>query len=256
MKHPWKVIPVFLLMLLSALTPMPAHAQRFFPTLPTAQLFVVRGRHGIPRFILALYAAQWENPFRVTVKTITIPQGQLVSGTFRVLASTPTSPLFEGSYMLTRRWSAGFWYNPIRGERLQKTVFLAGLPHSLNLDRDTDLADLHVAYDAPHGLSAQIGYYRESGTIHDLNQNLATKETVQSWNFWVTQRLDARWHTHLITPFVSAGYHPSAGLNHAVSILTGVAVTLNDRFSLSTSVWFFDLSNPATRVTAGLVVRL
>jgi hypothetical protein len=256
MKCRWRGIALFLLVLLSTLAPLPAHAQRFFPTLPAAQLFVVKDRHGNPRFILALYAAQWENPFRVTVRTITIPQGQLVSGTFRVVASTPTSPLIEGSYALSRRWSVGLWYNPIRGERLQKTVFLAGLPHSLNLDRDTDLGDLHVVYDAPHGFSAQIGYYRETGTIHDRNQNININETLQSWNFWVTQRLDVRWRKHPVTPFISAGYHPSSGLNHAASILTGVAVAFNPRISLSTSLWFFDLANPATRVTAGLVFRL
>ena len=48
----------------------------------------------------------------------------------------------------------------------------------------------------------------------------------------------------------------SVVVNHASSILTGVAATFNERISLSGSVWFFDLSHSATRVTAGVVVQL
>jgi hypothetical protein len=38
--------------------------------------------------------------------------------------------------------------------------------------------------------------------------------------------------------------------------MTGAGFSINDRLSLSGSVWLFDLSHTATRVTAGLEYRL
>jgi hypothetical protein len=123
------------------------------------------------------------------------------------------------------------------------------------------------------GLSAQLGYYHERGTIHltDRNPMPGGKTMVSraeyrlgSWNVWLTQRLDVFWKNRLVVdrlysqvvPFVSAGYYPSASLNHATSVLAGVGITYRDRLSLSGSVWVFDLAHPATRITAGLVYRL
>lgn len=234
-----------------------ARAQSFFVSLPVEQAFVLQGGGRNLRLTLAAYAALWENPFRITVTTFSIPRGGLVSGQFRVIAETPASPLFEASYKLARHWSLGFWYNPIRGERLRKTVSVADVAVALDLTRDTDLGDLHLVYDGPRGLSAQVGYYRESGTIRNAGTNAPPRDyTLVSWNLWITQRLDVRLHGRIIAPFISAGYHPASGLDHAASILTGVSVALNQRISLSGSVWLFDLSHPATRVTAGVVVRL
>ena len=47
-------------------------------------------------------------------------------------------------------------------------------------------------YYAPHGLTAQLGYYRESGTVHDRGPNPAPARdyTLHSLNLWLTQRLD------------------------------------------------------------------
>jgi hypothetical protein len=225
---------------------------------PTALILVLLDKSGHPRFVLGAYAAQWENPFKVKVATFSPALEQVVSGQVRAIASTPVSPLFEGTYAVSRRWSVGFWYNPIRGERLRKSVQLADSIVDLNLERDTDLADLHVIYYAPRGLSAQLGYYHESGTLHDRGSaRLPDRDyTLVSWNAWVTQRLDVRARGRVITPFVSFGYHPSSGLEHAASFLAGAAVTFNERISLSGSFWLFDLSRPATRITGGLVVRL
>jgi hypothetical protein len=225
---------------------------------PTELILVLLDKSGHTRFTLGAYAAQWENPFRVKVVTFSPALEEVVSQKVRATASTPASPLFEGSYTVSRRWSVGFWYNPIRSERLRKSVQLADSIVDLNLERHTDLADLHVIYYAPRGLSAQIGYYHESGTIHDRSSaRLPDRDyTLVSWNAWVTQRLDVRARGRIITPFVSFGYHPSTGLEHAVSFLTGAAVTFNERISLSGTLWLFDLSRPATRITGGLVVRL
>lgn len=235
----------------------PARAQQFSQLAPVEKLLVLQAGGRDRRLTVAAYATLWENPFRVSVTTFSIPRGGLVSGQFRVNAETPASPLLEASYQLGRQWSLGLWYNPIRGERLRKAVSVAGVPVMLNLTRNTDLGDLHLVYAGPRGLSGEVGYYREAGTIRNAGANVPPRDyTLVSWNVWLTQRLDARWRGRRLTPFVSAGYHPSAGLDHAASILTGVTVALNQQLSLSGSVWFFDLSHPATRITAGLVARL
>jgi hypothetical protein len=135
----------------------------------------------------------------------------------------------------------------------------------LDLERDTDLMDFHVIYSLPRGLSAQAGYYREHGTIRDNSPApLPSRDyTLTSFNFWLTQRLDVFARGRLtsrrldaqVVPFVSAGYHTASELNHAASILTGIAITFKEQLSLSGSVWWFDLSDPATRITGGLVYR-
>jgi hypothetical protein len=243
----------------------PARAQMFGPPVPTELVLVLLDREGSVRFTLSGYYTAWENPFRVPVTVSSDLLDRQVTRQFRLVGDTAASPLFEGMYVLSRRWGVGFWYNPIRGERLRQTVQVAEKFVPLNLERDTDLADLHVVYTGAHGTSAQLGFYRERGTYRDLNpQPIPPRDyTLQSWNVWLTQRLDMfvpgrltsnRLDAHLV-PFVSAGYHGASGLNHAVSVLTGVAVTFGERISLSGSVWLFDLSNPATRITGGLVVR-
>ena len=265
-ERPGKPLRFFLLVLLLAgLSVPPARAQSFGPPVPTELVLVLLDREGTVRFTLSSYYAQWQNPFQITVPVFSDLLCTTVTKKFNLIASTPASPLFEGKYVLSRRWSAGFWYNPISGERLRKAVQVAEVPVNLNLERDTDLADFHVIYAARRGLTAQLGYYHESGTIRDRNPNPSTptKYTLVSWNFWLTQRLDvfsrgrltsARLDAHLI-PFVSLGYHASSGLDHATSVLTGVAVTFSEKISLSGSVWWFDLHHPATRITGGLVIQ-
>jgi hypothetical protein len=257
-QRPWKQSALFLLvLLLDGLSAPAARAQIFHALPPWEELTGPLARTG--RFTLAAYAAQWENPFRVTVTTVSPAMNfRKVSRTVRLIGETPASPLLEGAYALGRGWNVGFWYNPIRGERLRKNVPVAERLVPLDLQRDVDLADLHVIYDASRGLSAQLGYYRERGTIHDRSSAALPRRdyTLVSWNLWVTQRLDVSAHGRRIAPFVSAGYHPASGLGHAASVLTGVEVALGQRVSLSGSVWLFDLSNPATRVTGGVVVRL
>jgi hypothetical protein len=243
----------------------PARAQSFGPPVATELVLVLLDREGSVRFTLSGYYTEWENPFRITVYRYSDLLDRRVAGHFRLQARTPVSPLFEGKYVLSRHWSVGFWYNPIRGERLEKTVQVAEFFPHLKLARDTGLADFHVIYTANPGLTAQLGYYHESGTIRDLNGALGgpTNYTLVSWNFWLTQRLDVlvpgrltsgRLDAQLI-PFVSLGYHPSTGLDHATSVLTGVAVTFGQKISLSGSVWLFDLRNTATRVTGGVVIQ-
>jgi hypothetical protein len=210
------------------------------------------------RFTLAAYYASWENPFRATITTVSPALGfQRVSRSVRIIPDTPASPLFEGTYTISKRWRVGFWYNPIRGERIQQSVQVADVPVSLNLERDTDLMDLHVTYYGYRGLSAQLGYYRESGTIHDRSATPQPDRDygLVSWNVWVTQPWEVHVRGRLLTPFISFGYHPSNGLNHAVSFMTGAGLTLTERWSLSGSVWLFDLSHAATRVTGGVEYR-
>jgi hypothetical protein len=244
-----------------------ARAQTFGPPVPTELVLVLLDREGTVRFTLASYYTLWENPFRLTLLRMDGSATRTVTRT----AQTPSSPLIEGTYVLSRRWSAGFWYNPIRGERLKGPLnpFPDERSQPVNMERDVDLADLHVAYNSPHGLSVQLGYYREDGTYRDLltEPALITKYRFRSWNIWFNQRLDLlfrgrlttdrlgrRLMTHFI-PFLSAGYHTSGALGHPVSALAGLAVTYNDRVSLSGSVWLFDLAHPSTRITGGLVVQ-
>jgi hypothetical protein len=231
---------------------------------PTELVLVLLDREGNVLFTLSGFYTRWENPFKVPVTVFSELLDRPVSREFTLVADTPASPLIEGKYVLSRRWSVGFWYNPIRNERLRQTVRVAEVRYPLNLERDTDLADVHLIYSGKRGLTAQLGYYREKGTIKDLNGDLPRRDyRLTSWNVWLTQRLDVmvpgrlisdRLDAHFI-PFISAGYHTSADLNRAVSVLTGFAITFRERISLSSSVWFFDLSNIATRVTAGLVIQ-
>src|SRR5207249_825607 len=153
------------------------------------------------------------------------------------IGDTPASPLFEAKYNLSRHWSLGLWYNPIRGERIHKTVQPSNfdVPYQIDLSRDTDLGDFHVIYYGPKGLTGQLGYYRETGTIHNraVSPQQSSDYTLISWNAWVTKGFDFKVRGRELTPFISAGYHPSSGLNHATSILTGIAYTFNERVSLS-----------------------
>jgi hypothetical protein len=236
----------------------PARAQSFGPPVQANVILQFFDRQGNARFTLGTYYAQWENPFRVAVTTVSPALNfQPVSGTFRLVGETPASPLFEGTYTLSRRWRVGFWYNPIRGERLRKVVQVADVPIALDLSRDTDMGDLHVVYYGPRGLSAQVGYFRERGKVQDRSDERlpSTRYTRVSWNFWVTQRLDAHVRGRLVTPFLSAGYHPASSLEYPVSLQPGIGVVLNEHLSLSGSVWFFNLKHSFTRVTGGLEYR-
>jgi hypothetical protein len=250
---------------LSGLLAVPVGCQSFGPPLLGEVLYQLQDREGTTRFTLATYAAQWQNPFSFHVTVFSpaladLGEYPVVTRRFRrlLIADTPSSPLVEATYSLGKRWSLGLWYNPIRGERLRKTVQVAEFRIKLDLERNTDLADLHLVYYGSRGLSAQVGYFREQGTFRDKVPTTVprTEYTLGSWNLWLTQRLDVRAGCRMLTPFVSAGYHPSAQLNHAVSILVGTGITFGERLSLSGSAWWFDLSDPAVRITAGLAYRL
>lgn len=254
--------------LLSAVA-VPTQAQSFGPPVPSRLILVLLDRAGNPRFTLSAYSAYWENPFRVTVRTVSdlrlsLGWDPLVSRTVKLVGKRSASPLMESTYALSHRWAVGFWYNPIHDRGEPELVQIVDVPKVVALSRDADLGDLHVIYYGPRGLSAQVGYYYERGTYHVRTNDPVPNPRYQmqradyklgSWNLWLTQRVDARAGGRLITPFVSAGYHSSSSLRHAVSVLTGAALTFNERLSLSGSVWLFDLSNPATRVTSGLVYR-
>jgi hypothetical protein len=252
----WRLAWVLTLLVVGPLAPT-AQAQSFGPPVPGRLLLVLLDKEGNVRFTLGSYYASWENPFRVRLTTFSPALGQVVSRRISIVGDTPASPLFEGTYVLSPRWSIGFWYNPIRGERLRKTVQIADSIAVVNLERDVDLVDLHAIYYGPRGLSAQVGYYREQGTIFDRNSTvgLQSKYKLQSLNLWLTQRLDVRWRKRLITPFVLVGYHTASEMERPLSLMYGFGVTFNERLSLSGSLWRFDLSRPATRITMGLVYR-
>jgi hypothetical protein len=211
------------------------------------------------RFLLAAYYTEWQNPYRVTVAgTSGVPDVHRVSRTVRVVSATPASPLVQATYLPSRHLQVGFWYNPIRGEHLEKRVRLApDLNVRLDLDRDVDLADLHVRYLWPHGWAVQIGYYRERGTLRDRSvaPPIRSDYTLVSWNFWLTKELRRRAFGRPTLLFFEAGCHPSSGLNHAASLLAGSAISLSGPLRLSGSVWLFDLARPATRVTAGFTYQ-
>src|SRR5204863_212547 len=91
------------------------------PPVTIAQDMVVKRAANV-RFTLSSFYAAWQNPFQVSASVRSELLNRRVTQTFRLFAATPASPLLEGTYVLGRRWGVGFWYNPIRGERLQKTV--------------------------------------------------------------------------------------------------------------------------------------
>jgi hypothetical protein len=249
------------LFLLAGLMAREGAAQSFGPPLLGEVLFRLLDREGHPRWTLSAYYAGWENPFSIQTLKYSPRCREELPIRRQVRIAAPASPLLEASYALSARWSLGAWYNPVSGDR----IVLSGptgcerFPresYSLDLDLDTEIADFHAIYQGPRGLLAQVGYYREHKTFRDPARTVdAGSATLVSWNVWLTQRLDVPVGCTLVTPFVSTGYHPSSALNHAVSVMTGLAVTLGDRFSLSGSVWWFDLANAATRVTGGLVWR-
>jgi hypothetical protein len=245
-------------LLLAAVAAGPARAQSFGPPLLGEVLYQLQDREGNPRLTLEAYSTFWRNPFEITLMRVAPGNPpRLATRTVRLVAHPAPSPLVEATYHLGGRWSLGFWYNPIRGERLSREVKVGGVPVDLDLTKDTDLTDFHLVYYGPRGLSAQVGYYREHGTIRDQSSSPLPRLDfeLQSWNVWLNGRLDVRSRCQILTPFLSVGYHPSAELRHAVSALIGIAVTVSDRLSLSASVWEFDLSHPSTRVTAGLLLR-
>jgi hypothetical protein len=243
--------------LLALLAPSVSHAQIWMPwTDPFAPLSddIHRGKQApFHRLRVGAYLALWENPFLVDVP-YTDPDLNPMTRTFRLVPDTPPSPLIEATYRLNRRWSVGLWYNPIRGEQLRATVRVAGQARRLELERDADLADLHLLYTGPGGLSAQLGYYRERDRIRQRTTQgvIPIDDTLVSWNFWVAQQLTARLRGCRLTPYVSMGYHAGADLGDAVSFQGGVALEISQRLKLSGSVWLFDLSHTATRVTSGL----
>jgi hypothetical protein len=254
-----------LVLLLSGLMVPAVQAQSFGPPVSPDLLLVLLDRQGNVRFTLSAYNATWESPFRVRVDTFSYALLQPVSGQVSLIGEASASPLIEASYYLSRRWAVGLWYNPIHDSSKAKYVQIADVPLLVKISRDANLGDLHVMYYGPYGLTAQLGYYREDGTYHVQSRvpvpnsevrKFSSDDTQRSLNLWVSERLDVHAKRYLIQPFVSVGYHSSSSLNHAVSILTGVALTLNAKLSLSGSVWLFDLSHAATRITAGLVYRL
>src|SRR4051794_12654531 len=153
---------------LAALTCHPVQAQSFGPPVRSEVILEFFDSQHNVKFTLAAYYTSWQNPFRTTITTVSPALGfQRVSRTVRIVGDTPASPLLEGTYTISKQWRVGFWYNPIRGEKIRQMVQVVDVPVTVNLERDTDLMDLHVVYYGPRGLSAQLGYYRESGTIMD-----------------------------------------------------------------------------------------
>src|SRR5437667_74839 len=81
-----------------------ARAQSFEPPVPTERVLVLLDREGNVRFTLSSYYTAWENPFRVSVSTSSGLLNRTVTRHFKLTASTPASPLFEGTYQVNRNW--------------------------------------------------------------------------------------------------------------------------------------------------------
>jgi hypothetical protein len=239
--------------LLGSGTP-PAHSQLYFAedSKPTA-IALQRAEDG-SRFTLSAYYAQWQNPYRFRVTIVDPVTSVSTTRSVRLVADTSSSPLVEAGYRPARRWRIGFWYNPVRGERLTEQIRVGGTPVDLNLERDADLADLHVVYTTPTGTSVQLGYYWESFTARLVGSDLPPqKDTFSSWNLWLAQQFSVPVQRYTLIPFFSVGYHTSDALNQAVSLQAGATFSLQRHFDLSGSIWLFDLSNTARRITGGLV---
>lgn len=250
-------LPALLVGLLTA-GGAPARAQSFGPPVKSAVILEFFDSKGNTRFTLATFYAQWKNPFRTTIKTVSPALGFAPVSRQVTLAGDPrASALFEGTYTASQRWRIGFWYNPVRGERLKALVQVVDVPVSVDLDRDTDLMDLHAVYYGPNGLSAQLGYYQERGTLRDRSpaQVPSVKYRRSSPNVWVTKAWELRAGDRLVTPSVSLGYHSSSDLDRAVSVMTAAGVSFNERFSASASVWLFDFPRNRTRITGGIEYR-
>src|SRR5437763_10615506 len=94
---------LFPVLLLTGLIVSPVRAQSFGPPVPTELVLVLLDREGTVRFTLSSYYTQWQNPFRITESVFSGLLGRRVRTNFRLIASTPASPLFEGKYVLSRR---------------------------------------------------------------------------------------------------------------------------------------------------------
>lgn len=243
-------------LLLAAGTPV--RAQSFGPPVKTAVILEFFDSQGNTRFTLSTYYAQWKNPFQMTVRTVSPALGFLpVSRQVTLVGEPRASMLFEGTYTINQRWRVGFWFNPVRGERIRALIQVVDVPVNVDLERDSDLMDLHAIYYGPKGLSAQLGYYRERGTVRDRNPSPVPSARYRrsSPNAWVTKAWELRAGERLITPSVSLGYHSSSDLERAVSVMTAAGVSFNERFSASGSVWLFDFPRNRTRITAGVEYR-
>jgi hypothetical protein len=248
------------LLLLSGMVIKTVPAQSFGPPLTGEVLYQLQEREGTTHLSLASYAAWWSNPVLHRVSR-SLPgfgrSGSPQTHQLVQMGETTTSLLLEATYTLGQRWSVGGWYNPIRGERVREVLRSGGGSVMSDFVRDIDMADVYVSYYGERGFSAQVGYQRQHENIQGRRFSSALHPTLVSWNVWLTQRVDGRADCFLITPFVSAGYYPASSFDYSLSALVGLAITFDERLSLSTSAWWFGVlrSSPPLRLTGGLVYR-
>jgi hypothetical protein len=234
--------PLLVLLVLSGLRIAPARAQRFFPILPPDPK---------ERLQVGTFRSKWDFPSQK------YPD-------FVVRKRSNYSLLITADYFVTRRLSVGGWWHDLAG-----TYNVSGhpdyKPNEVIADFSGKLRDLHVTHylsDARGSVwSVQAGY--NTVQIEQRLRGGGRKDTMtlRGPNFWIyrSEQVGGRslkQHRHLIHVFVGVGYFPSADFRYASSAMLGGSVDLSPRYSVSGSVWLFDLNDAAVRTTVGLVRKL
>jgi hypothetical protein len=208
----------------------------------------------VRRLQVGAYAAEWQFA----------PLKDKRLQTVRERLEVDTSYLLGLDYFVTRDLSVGGWLNPLHGpefalERGARSEFKVA-------DIDARFWDVHATYYLPGDRKKTWSLQMGSSHIHyDVDVVGGLEETglkdfvfkQSSLNFWLnkTQEVGARrlrGRRRLIRVFGSVGYYTSSQFDRAWNIIVGGAVPLTDRLSFSSSVWFNDLNDTNTRVTAGL----
>jgi hypothetical protein len=175
-----------------------------------------------------------------------------------------TSYLVGLDYFLSPDLSIGAWLNPLHGperatERGARTSFKVA-------DVDASFRDVHATYylpgDRQKSWSLQVGF---SHLHYDVNVIPGLEELgihdftfkQSSLNAWLNKtqevggrHIGGRWRPILL--FGSVGYYTSSQFDRSWNLIFGGAVPLTEALTLSSTVWFNDLNDTNTRVTAGM----
>jgi hypothetical protein len=211
-------------------------------------------RRRVRRLQVGAYAAHWQFA----------PIKDKSLGNVRERLTVDTSYLVGLDYFVSRDLSLGGWLNPLHGPEF---ALEPGARSEFKVaDIDASFGDVHATdyppVDRQRSWSLQVGF---SHIHYDVDVIPGLEETgssdfifkQSSLNFWLNKvqavgvrRLRGR--RRLIRVFGSVGYYTSSQFERAWNIILGGAVPITDQLSFSSSVWFNDLDNTNTRVTAGL----
>jgi hypothetical protein len=208
----------------------------------------------VRRLQVGAYAAHWEFA----------PIQDKSLGNVSERLTVDTSYLIGLDYFISRELSLGGWLNPLHGSEF---ALEPGARSEFKVaDVDASFGDVHATYyppiDRQKSWSLQIGFshiHYDVDVVQGLEETGASDFVVKqsSLNFWLnkvqavgSRRIGGR--RRLIRVFGSLGYYTSSQFDRAWNIIFGGAVPLTEQLSFSSSVWFNDLGDTNTRVTAGL----